>query len=249
MCIRDSPASVTGCLACGTGPAAINLDGVSLGGNPALPFNLRESRYQVADDFSFTLASHTVRIGVDAWRREDTMDQLWAPLGSYNYDSLSAFATDFSANVRAVKNYATFNQTFGTSAVDTIDWFISPWAEDTLSLIHISSGDEAVAEEVGLVPGILRVIIVRRGVQAVGPRFGYRVDPAAISVGESRCRRRRDHLHLAHRFLHDKRRYVRRVAGIIIGDAEAVQLKHVARRFAAINQHSLRALDVYKRQV
>jgi hypothetical protein len=59
------------------------------------------------------------------------MDQLWAPLGSYNYDSLSAFATDFSANVRAVKNYATFNQTFGTSAVDTIDWFISPWAEDT----------------------------------------------------------------------------------------------------------------------
>jgi hypothetical protein len=125
------PTSSSGCLECGTGPLAINLDGASLGGNPAVPFNLRESRYQVADDFTFTLASHTIRVGVDAWRRQDTMDQLWARFGEYNYDSLSAFATDFSADVRALKDYATFNQTFGNSVVDTTDWFISPFAEDT----------------------------------------------------------------------------------------------------------------------
>ena len=125
------PVSSSACQACGTGPLAIDVAGASLGGNPAVPFNLREGRYQIADDFSFTLASHTVRVGVDAWRREDTMDQLWARFGEYNYDSLSAFATDFTANVRALKDYATFNQTFGTSVVDTTDWFISPFAVDT----------------------------------------------------------------------------------------------------------------------
>jgi hypothetical protein len=125
------PASSSNCLACGTGPLAINVAGTSLGNNPAVPFNLREGRYQAADDFSFTLASHTVRIGVDAWRRNDTMDQLYARFGQYNYDSLSAFATDFSADVRALKNYATFDQTFGNSVVDTTDWFISVFAEDT----------------------------------------------------------------------------------------------------------------------
>ena len=41
------------------------------------------------------------------------------------------FRSDFSADVRALKNYATFDQTFGNSVVDTTDWFISVFAEDT----------------------------------------------------------------------------------------------------------------------
>jgi hypothetical protein len=49
------PVSSSPCQSCGTGPLAINVDGASLGGNPTVPFNLREGRYQVADDFSFTL--------------------------------------------------------------------------------------------------------------------------------------------------------------------------------------------------
>jgi hypothetical protein len=125
------PVSVPNCLACGTGPLGISVDGTSLGGNPIVPFNMRETRYQVADDFTFTLASHTVRIGANAWRREDTMDQLYAGLGTYDYTSLTAFAEDFSANVRALRNYATFTQTLGSSIADTTDWFLSPFAEDT----------------------------------------------------------------------------------------------------------------------
>ena len=125
------PISSSACQPCGTGPLAIDIAGTTLGGNPGVPFNLRESRYQVADSFGFTLASQTVRIGVDSCRREDHGIQLSARFGSYNYDSLSAFATDFSANTRALKNYATFNQTFGDSVVNTTDWFISFFAEDT----------------------------------------------------------------------------------------------------------------------
>jgi hypothetical protein len=125
------PVSSSSCLPCGTGPLAINVDGTPLGGNPAVPFKLREQRYQVSDNFTFTLASQTIRVGGDAWRRQDTMDQLWASFGMYNYDSLTAFAEDFSSNVRALKDYASFAQTLGNSVVATTDWNYSAFAEDT----------------------------------------------------------------------------------------------------------------------
>ena len=131
------PVSTSDCLSCGTGPLAINVDGASLGGNPKIPFNLREGRYQVADAFTFTLASHTIRVGADAWRRNDTMDQLYARFGMYSYSSLTSFAEDFSSDVRALKNYGTFNQTLGTSSAATTDWMLSGFAEDTW---HVSPG-------------------------------------------------------------------------------------------------------------
>jgi hypothetical protein len=125
------PQSSGNCLACGTGPLAIDVDGASLGGNPTVPFNLREQRYGVNDSFGFTLASQNVRIGGDIWRRQDTVDQLYAGLGMYDYTSFSAFAEDFTQNVRALKNYATFSQTLGTSTATTTDWYYSVFAEDT----------------------------------------------------------------------------------------------------------------------
>jgi hypothetical protein len=125
------PVSSGNCLACGTGPLAIYVDGTSLGGNPTVPFNMREGRYQAADNFTFTLASHTVRIGGDAWRREDTMDQLYSRFGMYNYESFTSFAEDFSADVRALKDYGTFSQTLGNSVASTTDWQLSVFAEDT----------------------------------------------------------------------------------------------------------------------
>jgi hypothetical protein len=125
------PVSSGSCLACGTGPLGINVAGTPLGANPTVPFNLRELRYQVSDNFTFTLASHTVRIGGNAWRRQDTMDQLYARFGVYNYPTLTTFAEDFSSDVRALKNYSSFQQTLGTSVSTTTDWFYSPFAEDT----------------------------------------------------------------------------------------------------------------------
>jgi hypothetical protein len=125
------PASSGPCLSCGTGPVAINVDGTSLGANPTVPFNMREQRYGGVDNFTFTLASHTVRVGGDAWRRQDTMDQLYARYGMYNYTSLTAFAQDFSFAAPGSKQYATFDQTLGNSVVNTTDWLYSMFAEDT----------------------------------------------------------------------------------------------------------------------
>jgi len=125
------PVSSSSCLSCGTGPLGINVAGTPLGGNPTVPFNLREQRYQMSDNFTFTLASHTVRVGGDVWRRQDTMDQLYARFGVYNSPSLTTFADDFSSNVRALKNYSSFQQTLGASVTTTTDWFYSVFAEDT----------------------------------------------------------------------------------------------------------------------
>ena len=125
------PVSSGSCLACGTGPLGINLDGTSLGGNPTVPFDLRETRYQGTDVFTFTMASHTVKIGGNVWRRQDTMDQLFTRFGTYNYNSFTSFAQDFSADVRALKNYGTFDQTLGSSVATTTDWEIGMFAEDT----------------------------------------------------------------------------------------------------------------------
>ncbi|MEI9975713.1 MAG: hypothetical protein WDO73_28825 [Ignavibacteriota bacterium] len=125
------PASSSACLSCGTGPLGVNVDGTSLGGNPLMPFSQRETRYQGADSFTITLASHTIRVGGDLWRRQDTTDQLFSRFGTYNYDSLTAFAQDFSFDVRALKNYATYDQTLGNSSASTTDWLLSVYAEDT----------------------------------------------------------------------------------------------------------------------
>lgn len=125
------PVSVSGCIQCGTGPVAINVAGTPLGGNPAVPFNMREQRYGGTDSVTYTLASHTIRLGGDVSVNQDTMDQLYARFGMYNYDSFSAFATDFSFDTKAVKSYATFAQTLGTSSASTTDWLLSAFAEDT----------------------------------------------------------------------------------------------------------------------
>jgi hypothetical protein len=125
------PVSSSDCLSCGTGPLGIDVDGTPLGGNPTVPFNMREQRYAIADSFTFTLASHTVKLGGDVWRRQTTMDQLYARFGLYNYTSFSAFAEDFSSDVRALKDYATFDQTLGASVADTTDWLLGAFAEDS----------------------------------------------------------------------------------------------------------------------
>jgi len=125
------PASLSGCLSCGTGPVGISIDGTSLGGNPTVPFNMREQRYGGVDSFTFTLASHTVRVGGDLWKRQDVMDQLFARYGMYNYTSLTAFAQDFSFAKAGSKQYGNFDQTLGTSLVTTSDWLLSAFAEDT----------------------------------------------------------------------------------------------------------------------
>ena len=125
------PQSSTACPSCGTGPLAISVAGTLLGGNPSIPFNLREQRYGGTDIFTHQVGTNTVRGGADIWRNQDTNDQLYSRYGMYNYPSLSAFANDFSNNTKQVKSYSTFIQTLGNPVTDLTSYQFHIFVEDT----------------------------------------------------------------------------------------------------------------------
>jgi len=114
-----------------TGPLGINLAGTALGSNPAYPLNTRQQRFGGIDSFTWTIAAHTIKLGAEMGRNQDTMDQLYAQYGLYNYTSFSAFATDFSANVKALKDYSSFIQTLGTSLTALSTTQLQAFAQDT----------------------------------------------------------------------------------------------------------------------
>jgi hypothetical protein len=109
--------------------------GTPLGGNPRYPFNVREQRFGGTDSFTWTLGSHTVKLGGDVARNQDTMDQLYARYGQFNYTSFSAFASDFTANVKQLKNYSSFIQTVGTPVTDLSTTSMQAFAEDTWKVL------------------------------------------------------------------------------------------------------------------
>jgi hypothetical protein len=113
------------------GPVAINLAGASLGGNPAYPLSQRDQRFGGSDNYTRTIASHTIKVGGYIERLQDTMDQLYARFGMYNYDSFSGFATDFSTNVKQVKNYASYFQTLGSSFTNLQNFNFHGFVQDT----------------------------------------------------------------------------------------------------------------------
>jgi Carboxypeptidase regulatory-like domain/TonB dependent receptor len=129
------PVSSSSCPGCGTGPLSINVDNTPLGGNPAVPYNVREQRFGGTDTFTLTMGSHTVRVGADIWRNQDNMNQLYANYGSYNYNSFSAFALDFSNNVKQTKNYTTFNQTLGTALTSLNSMLFNVFVQDTWKVL------------------------------------------------------------------------------------------------------------------
>lgn len=71
-----------------------------------------EDRYQVADNLSWSLGAHQVKLGLDfAWLR-DTEDALFNGPGAYTYSTITNFALDLSGPTTG-KNWQTFTQAFG----------------------------------------------------------------------------------------------------------------------------------------
>ncbi len=118
-------------LAPSTGPVGINVAGTPIGGNPLYPANLTQERISGVDAVTWVVGTHTLRIGGDVTENQDRVDQLYSRFGSYDYPSLTAFASDFSANVKQQKNYALFTQTFGTPVSTVRTMGIQAFAHDT----------------------------------------------------------------------------------------------------------------------
>lgn len=112
-----------------TGALAINIAGTPVGGNPAAPSTLTETRYDLNDSFSFVAGPHALKLGAEMARNRDGMTQLYNGAGSYTYPSLTAFAEDFTP-VGQPRNYTEFNQTVGEPVTDIRSTEIAAYAQD-----------------------------------------------------------------------------------------------------------------------
>ena len=99
-----------------TGPLAITVANATVGASALYPKSLNEERRQIVENFTFTAGSHTARVGIDWTKYFDSVSQLTAGAGLYNYSTLGAFAQDLTGITNQRKNYSTYVQTFGNPA-------------------------------------------------------------------------------------------------------------------------------------
>ena len=91
--------------------------GVQLGPATYLPrIQPLETRNEFADDAAWTKGTHTVKFGVDFVNVGDTVNTLTNRFGSYTYQTVGAFAQDYTGNA-GTKNWTTYTQTFGNPLV------------------------------------------------------------------------------------------------------------------------------------
>ncbi|HEX5226739.1 MAG TPA: TonB-dependent receptor, partial [Bryobacteraceae bacterium] len=79
-----------------------------------------ESRFQFVDNATWTKGTHTLKFGFDAASTEDYIYYYVAndPYGAYTYQTVTAFAQDYSGNTTGDKHWQRYTQQFGNPVVD-----------------------------------------------------------------------------------------------------------------------------------
>lgn len=93
--------------------------------------NPSETRFSFADNISVIKGKHSMKFGVEIGHTEDFYTQLANQYGTYSYNTLTAFALDFSGNTTGAKNWNTYSQRFGNPMVDTNLWTYGFYGQDT----------------------------------------------------------------------------------------------------------------------
>jgi hypothetical protein len=113
-----------------TGSVQITVQGqTNLGVADAYPrLNPSENRHQIADNLSWTVGKHTLKVGVDFINTRDYNSILRNRNGTYVFPTFNAFALDLSGNTAGLKSWSSFSQRFGNPVVDTtikeINWYV-----------------------------------------------------------------------------------------------------------------------------
>ena len=103
----------------GLGYLQVSVNGTSLGPANYLPrLEPSELRYQFQDNATWTKGRHTIRFGADIATTEDYVYYLSNFYGTYTYQTVNAFALDYSGNTSGAKNWQKYSQTFGNPALD-----------------------------------------------------------------------------------------------------------------------------------
>ena len=118
-----------------TGPLYITVAGSTVGAAQAYPRTYpSENRYQIVDNYSWTMGAHSVKFGMDFQTTQDWTNQLFNGNGGYAYTNVLAFAKDFTGNTTGAKNYTTFSQTFGNPIKSLRTSDINFYFQDTWKL-------------------------------------------------------------------------------------------------------------------
>ncbi len=130
-----------------TGTLGIDIAGTPFGANPNYPSALSEQRYQLVDNFTFSVGANLIKVGVDFSASEDRNDQIIGSGGTYYYPTLTTFADDFSLNTANHKDYTSFTQAFGLPVVDLHSKMMGFYAQDTWRPIRKLTVDVGVLWE------------------------------------------------------------------------------------------------------
>jgi outer membrane receptor protein involved in Fe transport len=113
----------------GLGYLDVSVAGVQLGPANYLPrVEPNETRYEYADDLTWTKGRHTLKFGFNASSTEDYVYYFPGQYGSYTYLTPTAFAQDYSGPTAGGKNWTSYSQLFGNPVADyTINeyaWYV-----------------------------------------------------------------------------------------------------------------------------
>jgi outer membrane receptor protein involved in Fe transport len=103
----------------GLGFLQVSVNGTALGPANYLPrIEPSETRLQFQDNATLIKGTHTIKFGFDIATTRDYVYFISNAFGSYTYQTVNAFALDFSGNTTGIKNWQKFTQTFGNGALD-----------------------------------------------------------------------------------------------------------------------------------
>jgi hypothetical protein len=115
-----------------TGRIGITVAGTPVGAAVDYPrLNPSENRYQLADNFSWTVGKHSLKFGGDMISTRDYLKILRNQFGSYSYGNFGAFALDFNnIQTNGLANFQQYTQTFGNPLLDITTNDISLYVQD-----------------------------------------------------------------------------------------------------------------------
>ena len=134
-----------------TGPLYFTVAGATVGAAQTYPRTYpSEQRFQFADNVSWTVGSHSVKVGVDIDRTQDYLNQLFNYAGGYSFASLTAFAQDFSGTPG--RDYSTYTQTFGNPIQNLHTTNLNFYAQDLWKVTRKLTLNYGVRYEKTLLP-------------------------------------------------------------------------------------------------
>ena len=104
----------------GLGNLYLSVQAQQIGSTYYLPrVEPNENRYQFVDSASWTKGAHTVKFGADIATTDDYSYFIQYANGYYTYQTVTAFALDYSGNTTGAKNWQSYEQAIGNPVVDT----------------------------------------------------------------------------------------------------------------------------------